>query len=82
MTKVRPFSCGTQMLDWTASNCERCVKHDLATNSKCEIDKAITSLIAAMKLFLKTLRNGWDTLTAIPALMCGNARKSNGLRNG
>ncbi len=42
--RVRPFYCGTQMGDWTARNCERCVKgwrHEHGSDIRCDIDGAI-----------------------------------------
>jgi len=33
---IRPFSNGTQWLDWEASNCDRCTKLD-----KCELRDAL-----------------------------------------
>lgn len=47
MKKVKyyPFSCGTQYVDWTASNCERCKKYKYPveedTDPPCEIDRAL-----------------------------------------
>ena len=37
---IRPFYCGSQYMDWLASNCERCKKYDLEYSS-CEIDCAL-----------------------------------------
>ena len=35
--RVRPFSCGTQLLDWDARNCDRCLKVDYdARVSNCQ----------------------------------------------
>jgi hypothetical protein len=41
MQKVRPFSCGSQYLDWEASNCERCTKQYVEPNFNCEIQAAL-----------------------------------------
>lgn len=44
-TRVRPFHCGTQMADWTCSNCDRCTKQSDPEASfdkmSCEIERAI-----------------------------------------
>ena len=38
----RPFSTGTQYLDWTDRNCERCTKYDpIEFQGNCEIDGAL-----------------------------------------
>lgn len=39
--RYRPFSCGTQYMDWCASNCERCTKADFTKQPTCEIDQAL-----------------------------------------
>lgn len=45
--KVKPFSNGTEYLDWTFGNCERCAKSVLVTDPSgtelptCEIEYAI-----------------------------------------
>lgn len=41
---IRPFSCGSQYGDWTASNCERCTKDydEAARDWRCDIQKAIS----------------------------------------
>lgn len=40
--RVRPFSCGTQFMDWNSRNCRGCIKYDErdASRQKCEIDWA------------------------------------------
>ncbi len=38
--RYRPFSCGTQFIDFQAANCCRCTKHS-DDASKCEIDNAL-----------------------------------------
>ena len=43
--RIRPFYCGTQYLDWEASNCERCKKGSEPEGDlplKCEIQEALT----------------------------------------
>lgn len=42
-TMIRPFSNGTQYMDWLASNCERCKKAtwDLVENFKCDLQEAL-----------------------------------------
>lgn len=40
-TKIRPFSCGTQFIDWQNSNCCRCTKYNPEGIGDCEIDKAL-----------------------------------------
>lgn len=39
-TRHRPFSCGSQSVDWQAANCARCTKYS-EDASKCEIDRAL-----------------------------------------
>ena len=41
--RCRPFSCGTQRLDWEASNCDRCVKNTPPERGMpdCDIQRAI-----------------------------------------
>jgi len=39
--KFRPFSNGTQFLDWEASNCERCTKFNPDGPSKCKLRHAL-----------------------------------------
>ena len=43
--RISPFHCGTQYLDWQASNCERCKKWTPEPSQpddwKCEIDEAL-----------------------------------------
>lgn len=41
---IRPFYCGTQYIDWEASNCDRCekaVSYDMIF--KCEIQAALSA---------------------------------------
>jgi hypothetical protein len=39
----RPFSCGSQYIDWQARNCERCAKYNAeeADPLLCELDFAL-----------------------------------------
>jgi len=39
---IRPFSCGTQYLDWSASNCVTCKKSGMAP-PQCDIERALIS---------------------------------------
>lgn len=43
--KIRPFSCGTQYVDWTDANCRRCVKgadpDSPPARCPCDIEQAL-----------------------------------------
>ncbi len=32
--RIRPFSSGTELLDWTTRNCDRCAKYVLRTDTE------------------------------------------------
>ncbi len=43
MSRVQPFSCGSQYIDWQCQNCDYCQKfdNDNPENNSCEIDEAL-----------------------------------------